>query len=506
MRLGPLGHGRGFSMSAAAALMAAVVPLGAVSPAAAVGAAKGWDFNGDGQRDLAIGVAGENQHAGSVVVLRGTRHGLSSHHVVRLSQDSDGVPGRAEAGDGFGAALASGDFDADGYADLAVGAPNEGTPGGPSAGSVTVFYGSADGLTTTGAHTLTGVTVDPEDANFGFAMTAADFDGDGDADLVAAHREGLGGVRVFLGTSSGLATDPATSIGAGDGLPRSYAGWPNDLAVGDLDNNEVPDLVGAGQEHDFARGAVVVIYAIAGKGLTLTGVKAPKPQFWTEDTPGVKGTAGELDAFGSAVGVGDVTGDGLKDLVIGAVQEPTDTPDVLGALHVLRGSENGVTAKGDRFIRYDEMVNDAIGMLGVELAVGDLNDDGVADVAVTHATTEALGNRWGGVMVLYGDKDGLGAHRKKLFTQSAPGLGGTHEPVVDYWGDSLQIRNVGKSSAADLIVTDSLQDVGGVETGMVNVLWGSSHTLDSTRSATRTQDSDGIPGTNEVDDRFGSAI
>jgi hypothetical protein len=339
-------------------------------------------------------------------------------------------------------------------------------------------------------------------------MIAGDFDSDGRADLVVATQQGNSGILVYRGHNDGLATMPAQEIGPGNGLPEDSVAFANDLAVGDLDGNGVPDLAVGWLEHDAARGAVAVLYGVAGDGLNLTGNKAPDPEVWTQDSPGVKGEAAPLDAFGTAVGIGDVTGDGHKDLVLTSYQEPTETAGATGSLQVLRGTSHGVTAKGDQYFAYDDLVDDAVGGFGPELAVGDLNGNGVADVAVTHATTSALGNQWGAVLVLYGNAAGLGSHKTQSFTQATGGVGGEYEaPPVDYWGDRLAIRNLGKSSVADLLVADQFQDVGdAAETGMINVLWGSEDGLDGQRSATRTQESKGVPGTNETDDRFGSAI
>jgi hypothetical protein len=61
------------------------------------------------------------------------------------------VPGLTEDGDLFGTSLATGDFDGDGYADVAVGVPGEDDASAIDAGSVTVLRGSRSGLVTTGA-------------------------------------------------------------------------------------------------------------------------------------------------------------------------------------------------------------------------------------------------------------------------------------------------------------------------------------------------------------------
>jgi hypothetical protein len=55
-----------------------------------------------------------------------------------------------ELGDSFGFALAASDFNDDGYADLAVGIPEEDIGTIYNAGAVAVLYGTADGISVTG--------------------------------------------------------------------------------------------------------------------------------------------------------------------------------------------------------------------------------------------------------------------------------------------------------------------------------------------------------------------
>ena len=106
---------------------------------------------GDGA--LAIGAPGATvagKHgAGTVTVLSG----LSATGATLWSQNSSGVPGTAETGDAFGTYVTYGDFNGDGHSDLVASAPKEDLGAAADAGSVSVIYGSLNGLTGTGAQT-----------------------------------------------------------------------------------------------------------------------------------------------------------------------------------------------------------------------------------------------------------------------------------------------------------------------------------------------------------------
>src|SRR5262249_12467876 len=115
----------------------------------------------------------------------------------------------------FGTALAAGDFNGDGFDDLAIGIAGKVVNMHNNAGAVSVLYGSASGITsakdqlwTQDSPGINGIA-DASD-QFGGALAAGDFNGDGRDDLaISASNEttsvvATGGVNVIYGTSSGL--------------------------------------------------------------------------------------------------------------------------------------------------------------------------------------------------------------------------------------------------------------------------------------------------------------
>jgi hypothetical protein len=86
-----------------------------------------------------------------VNVVYGTAGGLTGAGSQLFTQNNPGVPGASEPGDGFGAALAVGDFDGDGFADLAVGVSFEDVGATANGGAANVLYGTAAGLTGSGS-------------------------------------------------------------------------------------------------------------------------------------------------------------------------------------------------------------------------------------------------------------------------------------------------------------------------------------------------------------------
>lgn len=185
---------------------------------AGVTALAAGDFDGDGNDDLALGecreIADENiddpcgpenvAKGGSVHVHYGSANGSFGSPAETLNQDTAGVPGVAENGDRFGAALAVADVNRDGRDDLIAGAPGEAIGSRAGAGAAWLLRGGALGLLdTNGAATSVTWNQDtsgvPGVAEAGDAFGAAVASGDGNGDGVPDVAVGSPGENASLG-------------------------------------------------------------------------------------------------------------------------------------------------------------------------------------------------------------------------------------------------------------------------------------------------------------------
>lgn len=322
---------------AALVCLTLATPLLLLAPAAssAVTAAKPYDVNGDGFLELATSAdyvtVGGHPGAGAVYLLPGSKDGLSLTPQV-VTETSGGLVDPVDRGELFGFALASGDFDRDGYADLAVGQVGVDVGDVADTGKVTVFYGSARGLDTTRAAVLTRPGLPFQFASFGWGLVAADLDGDGYADLaVGAPGDGgpdpsdqattIGGtVTLFLGGRDGLDMRHTRLLRGERTGPRVDHDFGARLAAGDVDHDGTVDLVVGSQGAGFLDGEGYpgsVSYCPSGSG---------------GPTGCVQLAHGDQYAGLSTVRVGNVNGSSRPEIVVGvpeAVEESDDPGKVV---------------------------------------------------------------------------------------------------------------------------------------------------------------------------------
>ncbi|MFC9283732.1 FG-GAP repeat protein [Streptomyces collinus] len=441
-------------------LVAAVMgaPLLSAVPAAAVHGAVPGDFNGDGYRDAVLPAPGANvagKHgAGAVVVLYGAKSGLSTSRRATVTQNTAGVPGTAESNDGFGAATATADLNRDGYADLVVSAPYEDTTRGKDAGTVTVLWGSKQGLTSG-----TDLPATTPDHYYGLDLAAI---GTGPGVRTEVLVAGYYGTMRFRGpfTRGGTYgsadensdTPSIGSVALGD---FSHSGIPDDVALtvrlSDLSGGEVyvnPVIGGAQQtgngliaatgdvngdgyddlvvgdpdepEHagvDGAPGGRVLLWYGSAHGIATDA----KPVQLTQDTPGVPGASEKGDHFGGALAVADLNRDGLADIVVGAPAEDTGRPDA-GQVTVIPGRRTGALGGGAYAFTQNTAgipgADETDDSFGTTVAVGDINKDGKPELLVSAAGENDF---TGAVWVLPGGTNGPTAKGSSVIT--APSVG-----------------------------------------------------------------------------------
>jgi hypothetical protein len=434
------------------------------------------DVNGDGLADLLIGaptVFPLGAEYGSVdwnyVVF-----GKSDGAAVDLASVASGQGGfLVQGAPGSGMSVAgAGDLNGDGLADLLLGAHYARA----LAGDAYVIFGKADGAAldaanaqaNQGGYVVRGSA--EQDASFTSLADAGDVNGDGLADFIIgapyANPSGkykAGESYVVFGKHDGAAADVAdVRLGRGGFAIRGYgfgdnSGW-SVAGAGDLNGDGLADLlIGAPGADSDTRTDAGESYVVFGKRdgavVELWDVLEGRGGF------AIRGSAGVGRSGASVAGAGDVNGDGLPDLLIGAPYAfGSLTYGRAGESYVVFGKRDGaavelaevLAGRGGFAIRGNVDVDRA----GWSVAgADDVNGDGLADVLIGAPYADSGGKYDNGVSyVVFGKKDGAAV----LLANVRAGQGGFAINGVassDYSGRSVAgAGDVNGDGLADLLI------------------------------------------------------
>lgn len=389
------------------------------------------DFDGDGRDEIAVAYpntsVGGEAGAGKLYVIN--RRPDGEYEVQSTIQAGGAYPGTPQAQANLGNSLAAGDFDDDGYDDLAIGIRGQIVNGQVNAGAVMVVYGAVAGINGNGAEIFDresdGLTFSPrENDYYGWALASGDFDADGDADL----------------------------------------------AIGIL-NGTCPNGADRG-------GAVVVLNGTA----TSTGLTTADSRIWRPGVQDIAGDCATADSFGGALTTGEFGDRGFletnyADLAIGAYGTNGDQ----GAVHVIYGTDTGLDAADNQYIQPPSLpaITDA-GRFGFTLASGrlgyecnglDCAGDSLA-IGAPFADVDGF-DQAGAVWVIDSgtDAEGLLTSTAKAILPRAPlKIGAPH--TNDQFGNALAVGDFNDDGRDDLAIGVYLYDDGGdTDSGAVQVLY-----------------------------------
>ena len=323
----------------------------------------------------------------------------------------------------------------------------------------------------------TGRTIQPKWSSDDTTMTFPNFSGSGIHSFkMQVHTEGEHHLKFQFGEDTAYANNfayPASVIEINDITPNGPTLSDSDnfgvsvSAIGDLDGDGVTDIA-AGAPDDSTggtdRGAVHIMF-MNSDGTVKNTVKIDST---TPNGP----TLSDFDNFGSSVSaIGDLDGDGVTDIAAGASRDDAGGTD-RGAVHIMFMNSDGTvknTVKIDSTTANGPTLSN-IDNFGTSVsAIGDLDGDGVTDIAAGANFDDAGGTDRGAVHIMFMNSDGTVKSTVKIDSTTA---NGPTLSDIDFFGTSVSaIGDLNGDGITDIAAGAIFDDAGGTDRGAVHIMF-----------------------------------
>ena len=490
------------------------------------------DLNGDGLPEIAITAINDDDGGTDVgaVYIGFLDYDGTLKNIQKISATTGGFGGTLSAGDSFGFVSNLGDINKDGVNDIVIGAPKD-DDGGTDIGAVWICFMNSDG-TVASEQKISDIsggfegTLDDGDF-FGVVLGIDDLDNDGlNEIIVSAPNDDDGGTDegalwvLYIGNDGKVknydkisTTDVflSSEVEGGDrfGIDISYFGDRNNDGKIDL-------LIGADQAVDDSSIASGEIYIVHLEGSATypnkiyyeTNAYVSNVEKYSAVQAPLSSQLGGSDYYGvTSCRIGDLNGDGVDDLAVGAYADDdggTDrgavyiqflnadgTIDSIQKISSTQGNFSGSLTNGDLF--------------GLGLgAIGDLDSNGIPDIAVCAPKDDDGGTDRGAIWILFLEADGTVKSEQKISSTDGNFSGALDNG--DWFGYSLTgIGDIDGDGVLDMAAGARFDDDGGTDRGAVWILF--LDTNGTVKSEQKISDSYGDLTTSlDNSDWFGSSV